>query len=65
MPSAESRRDDRSLSATASAAEYLGLRPKTLANWRSTDTGPPYRRHGGRIVYAIEELDKWSAQRAV
>jgi hypothetical protein len=46
------------------AAFYLGLRPQTLAVMRMRGTGPRYRRHGGTIVYHIDDLDSWSASRA-
>lgn len=41
------------------AAEYLGLRPNTLSNWRITRKGPPYYRVGGRIIYRLKELEFW------
>ena len=33
--------------------------PRTLANWRSLGTSPPYRRIGGRILYPLEDLEAW------
>jgi hypothetical protein len=32
------------------AAELLRMTPGTLNNLRSDEEGPPFRRHGGRIV---------------
>lgn len=38
---------------------------KTLANWRSAGTGPPYTKINGRIVYPLNELEVWEAARTV
>jgi hypothetical protein len=43
------------------AAAYLRLQVRTLANMRHRRTGPHYRKHGGRIVYDINDLDTWSS----
>jgi DNA-binding transcriptional MerR regulator len=45
------------------AAELLGLSPRTIDRWRWTGEGPPYRKHGGRVLYAREDLLAWSAAR--
>ena len=42
------------------AAEYLRVKVRTLANWRARNTGPAWRKHGGKVVYTIEELDRYS-----
>lgn len=47
---------------TPDAATHLGLSPRTLEKHRCYGTGPVFRRLGGRVVYAIEELDAWAAQ---
>jgi predicted DNA-binding transcriptional regulator AlpA len=44
---------------TKEAAEYLGLQPRTLDNWRSQGRGPRYARLGCRIVYRITDLEKY------
>lgn len=44
-----------------SAAERMGIRGKTLANWRSLGGGPPFYKVGGRIVYDHAEIDAWLA----
>lgn len=36
---------------------------KTLANWRSQDTGPAYVKLGGRILYEIGDVSTWEASR--
>ncbi len=45
------------------AAEFLRLRPRTLANMRWQETGPDSRKHGGRVVYHIDDLIGWSRKR--
>jgi predicted DNA-binding transcriptional regulator AlpA len=46
---------------TPAAATLLGLSPRTLEKHRVEGTGPIYRKLGGRVVYAIEDLDAWAA----
>lgn len=47
-------------------AERWHLAKKTLANWRSNGKGPPFIRHGNRILYrvdVIEAIEKgWPSQ---
>ncbi len=43
----------------ADAAEYMGVAPSTLRNWRSRRQGPPYLRVGRRRLYAVADLDRW------
>ncbi len=45
---------------TIEAAEYLGLKPNTLAKMRVYGTGPEYRKHGRYVRYHIDELNHWS-----
>ena len=45
---------------TPDAARYLGLSGRTLEKHRTYGTGPKYRRLGGRIVYALEDLQAWA-----
>ncbi len=47
----------------AEAARLLRVKRRTLDNLRWQDDGPPFRRHGGRIVYHRDELLAWSEQR--
>ncbi|WP_316188757.1 helix-turn-helix domain-containing protein [Bradyrhizobium sp. SZCCHNS1054] len=47
---------------TAQAADYVGLSPRTMEKHRTYGTGPVYRKLGNRVLYAIEDLDAWSAQ---
>ena len=55
---AEGNRTDRS-------AQYLGLRPATLATWRATtpDPGPKFTYLNTTPVYSKKDLDEWLANR--
>lgn len=44
------------------AAEYLGLAPKTLRNWRSAGVGPPGFTVGARVWFHAGDLDEWIDQ---
>ncbi|HEY0931784.1 MAG TPA: helix-turn-helix domain-containing protein [Gemmatimonas sp.] len=58
------RQSDRSeLLTPRIAAEYLGLKPRTLANARCRGDGPKFTRVFGRIRYRRSELDAWLAGR--
>lgn len=45
---------------TKDAATFLGLSPRTLEKHRTYGTGPLFRKLGGRVVYAIDELEAWA-----
>lgn len=45
---------------TPEAARFLGLSDRTLEKHRTYGTGPAYRKLGGRVVYAIEDLQAWA-----
>ena len=45
---------------TPDAARLLGLSPRTLEKHRVFGTGPSYRKLGGRVVYAPEDLRDWA-----
>ncbi|SIT15071.1 helix-turn-helix transcriptional regulator [Paracoccus saliphilus] len=45
---------------TKEAAEFLSLSARTLEKHRTYGTGPVYRKLGGRVVYAIDELVAWA-----
>jgi excisionase family DNA binding protein len=47
------------------AADYLGVSPKTLENWRARGEGPAYVRLGARVVYRPADLDKFLAKHLV
>lgn len=50
---------------TKEAAEFLGLSPRTLEKHRTYGTGPSYRKLGGRVVYAVDDLEAWADRGAV
>jgi hypothetical protein len=45
---------------TAEAARYLSLSPRTLEKHRTYGTGPAYRKVGGRVIYALDDLRAWA-----
>ena len=45
---------------TPDAAVHLGLSARTLEKHRCFGTGPVFRKLGGRIVYAIDDLEAWA-----
>ncbi|MCG7507867.1 helix-turn-helix transcriptional regulator [Mesorhizobium retamae] len=50
---------------TKEAAEFLSLSARTLEKHRTYGTGPAYRKLGGRVVYAVDELQAWAGRGAV
>lgn len=50
---------------TERAAEYLGLRPTTLNNWRVAGRGPRFVRIGNRVSYRQADLDAYLEKRTV
>lgn len=38
---------------------------RTLANWRCSGSGPRFTKIGGRILYALEDLQRWEENRTV
>ncbi|WP_430425129.1 helix-turn-helix transcriptional regulator [Phenylobacterium sp.] len=47
---------------TPEAARFLGLSGRTLEKHRTYGTGPTYRKIGGRVVYALEDLQDWAGR---
>lgn len=47
---------------TPDAALLLGLSARTLEKHRCYGTGPVFRKLGGRVVYAVEDLLSWADQ---
>jgi predicted DNA-binding transcriptional regulator AlpA len=45
---------------TPEAGRLLGLSSRTLEKHRTCGTGPRYRKLGGRVVYAENELLAWA-----
>ncbi|WP_334147093.1 helix-turn-helix transcriptional regulator [Hyphomicrobium sp.] len=50
---------------TPEAARFLSLSSRTLEKHRTYGTGPAYRKLGGRVVYAIEDLQAWADRGSV
>jgi predicted DNA-binding transcriptional regulator AlpA len=50
---------------TKEAADFLSLSARTLEKHRTYGTGPAYRKLGGRVVYAVEDLRAWADSGAV
>lgn len=45
---------------TPEAARFLGLSGRTLEKHRTFGTGPSYKKIGGRVVYALDDLRSWA-----
>jgi hypothetical protein len=45
---------------TSEAGRFLGLSGRTLEKHRVYGTGPTYRKLGGRVVYAVQDLQAWA-----
>lgn len=45
---------------TPEAAKILSLSSRTLEKHRTYGTGPAYRKLGGRVVYALDDLKAWA-----
>ena len=45
---------------TPEAARFLGLSGRTLEKHRTYGTGPTYKKIGGRVVYALDDLQGWA-----
>lgn len=40
--------------------QMLGIKEKTLANWRNQGRGPQFYKIGGKVIrYAMLDLEKW------
>lgn len=50
---------------TKEAAQFLSLSARTLEKHRTYGTGPAYRKLGGRVVYAVDDLQAWAERGAV
>lgn len=47
------------------AAKIFGLSPRTLLGWRLRGLGPPARRFGRTVRYALTDLDEFAARSRV
>ncbi|WP_199555758.1 helix-turn-helix transcriptional regulator [Sandaracinobacteroides hominis] len=50
---------------TKEAAHFLSLSARTLEKHRTYGTGPAYHKLGGRVVYALDDLETWVNRGAV
>lgn len=50
---------------TEEVAEYLGVTPKTMANWASSGIGPDYHKINGRRRYDQDDVQRFVAERKV
>lgn len=51
---------------TATAADMIGVTPKTLENWRSLGCGPPHLRISAKLIrYDPRDIEAWKAMRRV
>ena len=50
---------------TKEAADFLSLSARTLEKHRTYGTGPAYKKLGGRVVYAVDDLQAWAERGAV
>ena len=50
---------------THEAARMLGISPRTLEKYRCHGSGPTFRKLGGRVVYAVDDLEAWAERGAV
>lgn len=41
------------------AAEYIGVKPQTLKNWRVQKRGPAFVKVGSKVRYLPADLDDW------
>jgi predicted site-specific integrase-resolvase len=48
---------------SSEAADFLGVLPATLANWRYAGRSPAFYRVGGKIIYDLKELEQWLEER--
>jgi hypothetical protein len=50
---------------TDGAASFLLAAPQTLANMRLTGEGPPFSKFGGKVLYHVDDLLEFVAERKV
>lgn len=53
------------LLSTEEAAPLVGVKAKTLCNWRVAGLGPAHIRAGRRIAYDVTDIEAWKAGRRV
>jgi predicted DNA-binding transcriptional regulator AlpA len=53
------------LLSTEEAAPLIGVRPKTLSNWRVLGRGPSHIRAGSKVAYDVSDIEAWKTARRV
>lgn len=53
-----------SLGTSPEVAAYLGLKPRTLAQWRWQGKGPRWHKVGSEVRYRWTDVEKWLNQQA-
>ena len=48
---------------TRQAAEMVGLSPRTMEYYRTTGQGPAFSKLGGRVRYAVADIERWVRER--
>jgi hypothetical protein len=43
-------------------AERLNISPRTLERWRWLGEGPPFLKVGGRVVYRLQDVERYEAE---
>ena len=44
---------------TEEVARRFRVSPRTLEQWRYRGIGPQYRRVGGRVIYSLDEIERF------
>lgn len=50
---------------TNAVAKHTGLAATTLVLWRCERRGPPFMKAGGRVLYDLDQVEKWLASLTV
>ncbi len=48
---------------TIQAGDYIRLSPRTLEKYRVQGGGPVFFKLGRRVLYKVEDLDRWAEER--
>ena len=43
-------------------AERLNISPRTLERWRWLGEGPPFLKIGGRVVYRLQDIERYETE---
>jgi hypothetical protein len=41
-------------------ADYLNMKPQTLARWRVEGSGPPFLKLGACVRYRLDDIQRWT-----